>query len=333
MGQHRAAGAPGGRRVHRASGLVGLALLALAAMTLGSPALAQPAMAQPQVGELRLGHLSPSTPAVDIYLTAPGAEPSRQPLVTGADYGAVTPYQELAPGRYTIEMRATGTPADTPAPLSSAVDIGGGTAQSLLFFDTGAMGTVQGQLVTDDLSAAAPGSGRVRVVQGAAGGVPVDMQAAGGPRLATALAYGTITDYASVEARQWDVAIASGPEQLQATLDVADGSVSTVVLTRDPAGILAVTPLVDVAGSPAAPLSAAPSLEGPPVAGPQEETAAPQAAAPEADAPQVPQGGVPAGAGGAAGEADPAPVLLGIGGALLLVFAISGRPLRRSRHG
>jgi hypothetical protein len=324
MGQHRAAGRPVPRRRHRASGMVGLLMLGTASLLAAVPAHAEQA---PETGQVRLGHLSPSTPAVDVYLTEPGAVASRTPLVADAGYGAVTPYQSLTAGRWTVEMRPAGTSPDAPAPLSAALDVAPGSAQSLLFFDTGEGGTVQGQLLTDDLAVAPAGSGRVRIIQGAEGGAPVEMQAAGGPRLATDLSYGSVTDYATVDARAWDVAIASGEERLQATLDVTDGSVSTVVLTRDAAGALAVTPLADVSGSLAPALPGLPELSGAPVAGPGEQEA------PAATGPAQPQGGVPAGGGATAGGSDPAPILLALAGALLLVFGVSGSsPLRRSRH-
>lgn len=324
MGQHRA-----WARIRHAGGLAGLLLLGTAALLVAAPAHAQ----TPEVGHVRLGHLSPTTPAVDVYLTAPGADAAREPLVAQAGYGAVTPYQDLAPGRWTVEMRPAGASPDTAAPLTAALEVAPGSAQSLLFFDTGVNGEVQGELLTDDLSPAAAGSGRVRVIQGAAGEAPVEMQAAGGPRLATALQYGSVTDYATVDARAWDVAIAAGDQQLQATLDVADGSVSTVVLTRDGAGALVATPLVDRAGGLAPTLPGLPQLSGPPVAAPGEEQA--PEAVPEADTgtgPAMPQGGVPAGGGFTADGPDPAPILLGLAGALLLVFAVSGSPMRLRRN-
>lgn len=331
MAQHRAAGTPEPRRVHRISGFVGLVLLGAASLLAAVPAFAQTA----EIGQVRLGHLSPSTPAVDIYLTAPGAAPSTAPLVSDAGYGAVTPYQGLAAGRWIVEMRLSGDSSDTAAPLTAALEVTPGSAQSLLLFDTGEGGAVQGQLLTDDLSPAAAGSGRVRIIQGAAGIAPVQMQAAGGPRLATGLEYGTVTDYADVAARPWEVAIAYGDQAQQATLDVTDGSVSTVVLTLDPTGTLAITPIVDVAGGLAPTLPGLPQLSGPPVAGPGEEqppaTEEPDTA-PLETVPVMPQGGVPAGGGWTADGPDPTPVLVGLGGALLLVFAVSGSPLRRARH-
>lgn len=153
-----------------------------------------------QEGPVRVGYRNLSS-LVDVYLTAPGTAPSTTPLARDVAYGAVTSFQSLAPGRDTVDMRAAGAAPDSPPPVTSAVDVAAGSAQSLLFFDTGAGGAVQGNLLTDDLTPAAAGDGRVRIVQGAADAAPVDMQALGGPRLATSLEYGTATDYATVAAQ------------------------------------------------------------------------------------------------------------------------------------
>jgi hypothetical protein len=59
---------------------------------------------------LRVVHASPGAPAVDIY-----AEGVAQPLVTDVEYLETTPYLDLAPGDYNIQLRAAGAPA-TSAP-------------------------------------------------------------------------------------------------------------------------------------------------------------------------------------------------------------------------
>lgn len=314
MAQHRVAGRPAPRAPYLTA-FLGVVLLAVSWLLSGPVAMAQ------SPGELRLGHLSPRTPAVDIYLTAPGAAPSVTPLARGVGYSAVTGFQSLAPGRYTIDMRVAGADPQSPPAVTAAVDVASGSAQSLLFFDTGAGGTVQGNLLTDDLTPAAAGDGRVRIVQGDAAAGPVDMQALGGPRLATALQYGTATDYATVAARSWDVAVTAGGQRLQVTLPVTSGSVSTVVLTRAANGSLTATPLPDVAGTPAALLPGTRTPTGAPVQGAGEVTA-----------PAKPHGGVGAGGGGAAGDVDPAPLLAALGGLLLVVAAVSRTRTYRSRH-
>ena len=265
-----------------------------------SPAYAQ----TPATGLLRVGHLSPTTPAVDVYVTADGAAPATTPEARGAAYGAVTGYETLAPGRYTVAMRPAGSPAAGPPAVTSTVDVAADSAQSLMFFDTGSGGVVQGEVLADNRSAPAAGAGLIRVIQGAQGVGPVDIEAVDGPRLATALAYGTATEYRSVAAKPWDVTVVAGSDTVQANLVVADGSVTTVLLSRNPAGVLTATPVVDSvpASTPAAPTTPA--------------------------IPVRPKGGVGAGGGGTA--ADPLPIVLGLGATLLLVFVVTERRRARS---
>ena len=75
-------------------------------------AAAAPAMAADQA-YLRLAHLSPDTPKVDVYV-ASVADPGNSIVVPGVDYGAVSPYQPVAPGSYVVSMRAAGASKDSP---------------------------------------------------------------------------------------------------------------------------------------------------------------------------------------------------------------------------
>ena len=66
---------------------------------------------------MRLAHLSPDTPAVDLYLSAPGAVEPR--VFPGIGYGVVSAYLPLPAGRYAVAMRGAGAPAD-PLPGATA---------------------------------------------------------------------------------------------------------------------------------------------------------------------------------------------------------------------
>ncbi|TCK20889.1 DUF4397 domain-containing protein [Pseudonocardia endophytica] len=300
------------------TGLGGLVLLVAA----GALALAPVAGAQEPTGKVRLGHLSPKTPGVDITLSGPeGPTSVDQRVGSGVAYGAVTDYLNLVPGRYSIAMRPAGSAPDAAAPLSAGLQIAPGSAQTLLFFDNGSGGSVRGELVDDDLSAPGTSDGKVRLVQGAEGIPPVQALAVDGPRLATDLAYGTVTDYSTVAAKTWDVRLSAGGATEAAQLPVGGGSVNTVVLTKDASGKLAARPLTDVAGLPVSGPQSGAAASGPSGApangaGP----AAPAPAAPKAPARQIPVGGVPAGGGGTA-ENDSGPGLLPI------VFAVAAAPL------
>ena len=69
-------------------------------------------------GWVRLAHLSPNTPAVDVYLYSFG-DPSAELVLRHVGYGVVSPYEALAAGEYTVGMRAAGA-ADTTKPVLSA---------------------------------------------------------------------------------------------------------------------------------------------------------------------------------------------------------------------
>lgn len=323
----------------RVLGLLGLLLL----VTAGSLSMAPVAGAQEPTGQIRLGHLSPTTQAVDITLSGPeGASSVDQRVASDAGYGAVTKYLSLVPGRYAISMRPAGSDPNAPAPLSAGLQIAPGTAQTLLFFDNGAGGSVRGELVNDDLDAPDATDGKVRLVQGADGLPPLQALAVDGPKLATDLSYGTITDYATIAAKVWSVRLSAGGQTLAGKLPVGGGSVNTVVVTKDKTGKLAVTPLVDLAGLPAG------TSVAPPTSSSQQPSGAPEATAPATKAPstpatpsrpapqqQIPVGGVPAGAGSTAADGPGIlPILLALAGAPLLVFSLSSlRTTRRRTSG
>src|SRR5258707_9469393 len=86
-------------------------LFGLAALTLGLLAGAAPASASPGSGWLRLAHLSPKTPAVDVYLYS---FPNSNALIVvpHVAYGTISGYQKVPAGEYTVAMRAAG--ADPP---------------------------------------------------------------------------------------------------------------------------------------------------------------------------------------------------------------------------
>ncbi|MET0188707.1 MAG: DUF4397 domain-containing protein [Pseudonocardia sediminis] len=317
----------------RVLGLLGMALLVSAATLAFAPA----AGAQEPTGQIRLGHLSPTTPGVDITLSGPeGPSSVDQRVASGAAYGAVTDYLKLVPGRYSIYMRPAGSDPNAEAPLSAGLQIAAGTAQTLLFFDNGSGGSVRGELVNDDLTAPGTADGKVRLVQGADGVPPLQALAVDGPKLATDLAYGTVTDYATVAAKTWNVRLSAGGQTLAGQLPVGGGSVNTVVVTKDKAGKLAVKPLSDVKGLPvgiaSTPSPATKQPAGAPDAGAPAAPKAPTAPALKpAPQQQIPIGGVPAGAGATAdGGPGVLPILLALAGAPLLVFALSSMSRRRS---
>ena len=101
-------------RVVQATGAL---LLATAGLVAAGTAQAAPAEGN---GLLRLAHLSPDTPAVDVYVDAV-ADPASRITLEGVDYGTVSDYQDVPPGTYTVSMRQAGASPDTPPVLSTTV--------------------------------------------------------------------------------------------------------------------------------------------------------------------------------------------------------------------
>ena len=191
---------------------------------------------------LRLAHLSPDTPAVDVVVAGPGPAADGTAAFDGAAYGDVSPYAELPAGRYTVAVRRAGAPADTPAVLSSTIDLTAGTARTLTlsrpFADLGLAA------VDDDLSPPPPGDGRIRVLDGTSGDVVVrlpDGTELSGP--VTVPAGRTPVLVSSADGRTTEVAV-----------EVTGGSVQSLLVLDDPDGGLRVRPVVDAAGAAVAPV-------------------------------------------------------------------------------
>src|SRR5580700_2191963 len=76
-------------------------------------------------GWIRLAHLSPNTPAVDVYLYSFGNS-NALIVLHHVTYGTVSPYEQVAAGDYSVAMRAAGAGPTTAAVLSTSVDISAG---------------------------------------------------------------------------------------------------------------------------------------------------------------------------------------------------------------
>ncbi|MDN5749910.1 MAG: DUF4397 domain-containing protein, partial [Pseudonocardia sp.] len=190
---------------------------------------------------VRLAHLSPDTPDVDVYL-ASVTDPDLSFIVPGVGYGAVSDYRSLPVGIYTVAMREAGAPADSPPVIATTLSTEAGAAYTVA--GTGHYTDLGLRVLSDDLSAPAPGEARVRVVNGAASAPRVDigLVGPGGPQqLATGVEFATTTGYRSVPAGAWtlrvDVPGPAGPVEVPVT--VPENSVQSVLLLDGPEGIVA----------------------------------------------------------------------------------------------
>src|SRR5215469_12255467 len=109
-------------------------LVSACALTLGlAGALglgATSAAASTGVGYLRLAHFSPNTPKVDCYLYSFG-NPAAMVVLPGVAYGDASPYEQVAPGEYTVAMRLAGAAPATKPVLSTTVNVASGHAYTV----------------------------------------------------------------------------------------------------------------------------------------------------------------------------------------------------------
>ena len=107
-----------------------LMLLATSALLLGIPAAATAyaSSATTGTGWIRLAHLSPNTPAVDVYLYSFG-NPNAMIVLHHVAYGTVSPYESVQAGDYSVAMRATGASPSSQPVLSTSVTIAAGPGQ------------------------------------------------------------------------------------------------------------------------------------------------------------------------------------------------------------
>jgi Domain of unknown function (DUF4397) len=226
-----------------------IAVLAFALGILGyaapaaSAASAAPAAAAQGRGWIRLAHLSPNTPAVDVYLYAFG-DARAMTVLKHVSYGTVSPYEQVASGEYTVAMRSAGAPPSARPVLSTTVEVVPGHAYTVA--GMGPLKALRLQVMPDALTAP-PGKALVRVIQASLQEKLVTVRA-GTQMLASELSFGSITHYQVVSPGSLRVRGSGGTENVSRVVALAADSIHTVVVLDDP-GHLTLTVLQDAAGS------------------------------------------------------------------------------------
>ncbi len=274
-----------------------LAVAALAAVVAG---LGLPGATAAEGGLLRLAHLSPDTPAVDVYVESV-ADPDAGQVLPAVGYGTVSDYRSVAVGTYAVSMRAAGAAPETPPVLSTTVEVRAGSARTVA--GVGPFADLGLRVLEDDLTPPAAGSSRLRVLAAAAGAPPLDAAVPGAPPVATGLAFADAGGYVDVPAGAPTLTVTpAGGQATELPVELAAGSVHTVLVLDRPGGGLTARTVLDAAG---------PGV--------------------------VPSGGVEAGVGGAVPD-DPWPplALTAVGGSLAagagLLLVAARRAGSRRRH-
>jgi len=229
-------------RLAAALTLVGGSLALFAALAPAASASTS-APAATQVGWVRCAHLSPNTPAVDVYMYPFGNDSS--PIVLKhVSYGNVSDYMAVAAGQYTVAMRAAGAPSSAAPVLSTSFWVT--TGKSYTVAGVGPASGLKLQVLNDELSAPA-GKTLVRVIQASLKEHDVTVTA-GSATLARDLAFGSVTKYGTDSPGTWMVHAKGGSETWSGQVKLTAGTIHTLVVLDSASG-LEVTDLMDAAGS------------------------------------------------------------------------------------
>ena len=224
-------------------------LAALPLLLLAIPAAT--ASAATTTGWIRLAHLSPNTPAVDVYLYSFG-DSSAQIVLHHVAYGTVSPYEQVPTGDYTVAMRAAGAVATSAAVISASVDVAPGHAYTVA--GLGPESGLRLQVLDDQLSTPS-GKAVVRIIQASLKQSVVSVNW-GGDMLQSSLKFGAVSSYQTVSPGTETLTVSGGGDHATASVPLAAGTVHTLVVL-DGANGLQIDDLLDAAGSGTAPAGGA----------------------------------------------------------------------------
>jgi Domain of unknown function (DUF4397) len=221
-----------------------LMLLAASALLLGIPtAPAFASSATTGTGWIRLAHLSPNTPAVDVYLYSFGNS-NAQIVLHHVAYGTVSPYEPVTAGDYSVAMRATGASPTSQPVLSTSVTIVAGHA-----YTVAGMGPESGlrlQVLEDSLVTPV-GQALVRVIQASLKQQVVTVTF-GSKVLASNLSFASVSPYQTVSPGTDTVTVTASGASAHSSVTLAAGTVHTLVVL-DGADGLEIVNLLDASGS------------------------------------------------------------------------------------
>jgi Domain of unknown function (DUF4397) len=224
-------------------------LLGLAVLSFGLVSGTAAASASQGSGYLRLAHLSPNTPAVDVYLYS-FHNSKAMIVVHHVAYGTISGFEKVPAGEYTVAMRLAGKPAKSPAVISTTVDIRPGSA-----YTVAGMGPANGlrlQILRDRLTTP-KGKVLVRIIQASLREHKVTIRA-GHTVIARDVPFAHVTTFKVVNPGTWEVSATGPTERTSSSFTLAAGTIHTIVVLDDP-GKLMLDDLMDAAGSRVMPSS------------------------------------------------------------------------------
>ena len=230
------------RRLARntAARLAAAVTLAVTVLALAMPAASAQTTAD---GWVRLAHLSPNTPAMDVYLY-PLEGSATKPILRHVSYGSVSQFQSVTAGAYALDMLPAGAAADTTPLVSGSVKVVAGGAYTVAAL--GSASALRLSTFTDPRTTPA-GSALVQVIQASLQQKAVSVTA-GGTQLAANLAFGKATNFVAAPAGTWSVRAAGKTQSASQQVSLVADTVHTLVVMDGQRG-LAIDDLTNAAGS------------------------------------------------------------------------------------
>jgi Domain of unknown function (DUF4397) len=148
-----------------------------------------------------VAHFSPDASYVDVYMVSL----NRKQLFPNVFYKSVSGYWAVAAGPFTYEVRAAGAAPESEPVIQVKGDLAAGGSYTVAA--VGRRDRLQGLLLRDDLAPAAPGKAKVRFLDAAYDLPAVDIAVAGGPVLASRLAFPEPTRYRQVDSGRYRVEV------------------------------------------------------------------------------------------------------------------------------
>jgi Domain of unknown function (DUF4397) len=222
-----------------------LMLAAASALLLGVPAAATAyaSSATTGTGWIRLAHLSPNTPAVDVYLYSFGNS-NAMIVLHHVAYGTVSPYESVQAGDYSVAMRGAGASPTSQPVLSTSVTIAAGHAYTVA--GLGPESGLRLAVLDDDLTTPS-GQALVRVIQASLKQQVVTVRL-GSTTFANGLKFATVSSYRAVSPGTVSVSVSSSGGTAHASVTLGAGTVHTLVILDSASG-LEVVNLTDASGS------------------------------------------------------------------------------------
>ena len=209
------------QRRRLAAGIVAAVTVALLVL----PGVAAGAQADEQ-SLVRVAHFAPGLLKGDVYVVYVNGRLQ----LKGVPFKTVSDYLKVKPGKFKVEVREAGEPANSPPVVAATVELEAGKAYTVAVF--GQLTSVKAALLTDDMSRPGNGQSKVRLIQAIPGEEAVDL-VSGGDVLVANARFPSARDYREVPAGSTDLEVrkAGSGEVLAKADDVklASGSISSLV--------------------------------------------------------------------------------------------------------